>query len=522
MAGHVRKASDPHPLAKPAVEPIDVPWQATVPYPLAETPLPVEQSTKTDTVDPALLSPVLGHYADGPTGGFQKPTETGKLPNDGLVPSEQKTLPVPEYLRGTREEKITAQGYVLDAANWVTPWLPSHLQTPYLEGNLQFLQNFSNTVKTDPNIHGIPNQLIDNARPIIEKLEARKPSTDEPAVGTNPEGAHVGTGTDWNTKLGVPQYRTQSDNLTSPEATCNITSLAMSLERLGYGRDDAMSAIDTQLREQYLEKLRADAKKKKTDPSTLPADASQVTLPEGYFEGEVKGYLKAQNANADKPYQGLRGKMTDEKFWDAAASRYKDEAQFEDTLDFLRHLTKAGARTDLDTITPKLLEKIEPDADKRPTYRTITPSRNMDWDAARTQAQGVLDDGGAAMLSFYHKGGNNKRDSHIISMQQLTEGGFIADDPYGGARTDYQVSETGDAFGWDGKSGRDPNKKNQLDASRTTTASQVDSDWTADAGQHLKASETHGRSAAYTDDMFSDSWKSIRFLERAKPKQEAQ
>jgi hypothetical protein len=522
MAGHVRKPIDPNPLAKPNVEPIDVPWQATVPYPLAETPLPLEKPAQDAAVDPALLSPVLGHYADGPTASFEKPTESGALPNAGLGESDQKTLALPHHLRGTREQRISAQGYVLDAANWVTPWLPQHLQTPYLEGNLQYLQHFSSTVKTDANIHGIPNQLIDNARPIIEKLEARKPSTDEPAAGTNPEGAHVGTGADWNTRLGVPQYRTQSDNLTSPEATCNITSLAMSLERLGYGREQALSAIDTQLREQYLEQQRAELRRKKGDPSTLPEDASQVELPEGYFEGEVKSYLKAQNAAAGKPYQGLRGKKTDEKFWDAAASRYKDEAQFEDTLDFLRHLTKAGARTDLDGITPTLLEKLEPDAEKRPTYRTITPGRDLDWQAARGQAQTVLDDGGAAMVSFYHKGGDNKADSHIISLQQLTQDGFIADDPYGGARSDYEVGETGDAYGWDGRSGRDPTKKNQVDATRTTTASQLDSDWTADAGQNLKRNERFGNSVSYTDDTFTDAWKSIRFLERAKPKQEAQ
>ncbi len=145
----------------------------------------------------------------------------------------------------------------------------------------------------------------------------------------------------------------------------------------------------------------------------------------------------------------------------------------------------------------------------------------MDWTKARAQAQGVLDDGGAAMLSFYHKGNNNSG-SHIISMQQMLEGGFIADDPYGGARTNYQIDETGDAYGWKNKSGRDPEKKNQLDATRNKKASDLDSDWTADAGQNLKKNEVFGRSAEYSDEMFSDAWKSIRFLERAKPKPEAQ
>src|SRR6185369_14648688 len=120
-----------------------------------------------------------------------------------------------------------------------------------------------------------------------------------------------------------------------------------------------------------------------------------------------------------------------------------------------------GARTDLDAITPKLLAELEPDEKKRPTYRTVTPGKNMDWKAARGEMGNVLDEGGAAMLSFHHKGGGNHDASHIISVQQMTQDGFIADDPYGRARPDYRVNEQGDAYGWRGRAGRDPQRKNQ-------------------------------------------------------------
>src|SRR3954468_16019945 len=95
------------PLKTPTLEkekPIDVPWQALVPYPLAETPLPLGKSadqtttttnptttpTTTTAVDPQLLAPVLGHYADDAVTSFQKPTDIGQLDKGGLAPTTDK------------------------------------------------------------------------------------------------------------------------------------------------------------------------------------------------------------------------------------------------------------------------------------------------------------------------------------------------------------------------------------------------------------------------------------------------
>lgn len=533
MPAHTR-SSEKHPLdpvAKPATstnkaaKPIDVPWQALMPYPMDNAAFPLEtpslkkdaatpgdQATpKTPSFDPALLQAPLGNYAD------------------------QGLLPPPIYERGTRDQRIAAYQLNLGASNFIASHLTSdETRGPYLESRLKALGDFTKsldepatatdaaqTVQTTQS--KVPTKLIDETRPLIEKLESIPKPADKDAVSKNPEAAHVGTGTDWNTTLGVPQYRTQSDNLIPPEASCNLTSLAMSLERLGYGRDEAMAAIDTQLKSQYLEEQKKKLLKEKKDPSTLPAQ-EDVVLPEGYFEGQVKGYLKAVDGAASKPYQGIRGKDTSEKAWDQIAAQYKDNAQFEDTLDMLRYLTKAGDRTDLDTITPKLLEKLEPDADKRPTYRTITPGKNMDWTKARGQMTDVLDDGGAAMLSFHHKGGRNTAASHIVSVQQLTDEGLVVDDPYGKPRDDYRLRETGDAYGEKNQAGRSAARKNQVDTGTVskTDATKVDSDWTAAKGQNLKANESLGSSATVPNDVYSSAWRSIRFLEPAKPKVKAE
>lgn len=489
----------PAAVQKPAV---NVPWEALAPVPLEHVPMPLGPVPTPDKLPPEVFSDSLGHYADA---GFQP-----------VKPAE----PV------SREKKIESYEQTLDGANYVQQHLQGQQKVDYLEDRLgalaQFSQGVAPATATGKQTETVPTQLIDDARPLIESLERMTPDATVKKAGTNAEGAHVGSGADWNTKLGVPQYRTQSDNLIPPEASCNMTSLAMALERMGYGRENAMDAIDGELRQKYLDEQKAKLAKTKGDPSTLPKTADDVTLPAGYFEGQVKGYLKSVNDSAEKPYQGVRGKTTNDKAWDAIAGQYRENAQFEDTLDFLRYLSKAGGRTDLDTVTPKLLEKLEPDPDKRPTYRTVTPDRNMDWTKARGEMSNVLDEGGSAMLSYHHKGGGNRDASHIISVQQMQKDGLIVDDPYGHIRPGYNVSQVGDAYGEKGQAGRSPDRKNQVDpAVNRALPSQMDSDWTASAGQHLKANESLGNSSSVADNVFANSWRSIRFLEPAKPKPKA-
>jgi hypothetical protein len=466
------------------------------PYAMDRTPMPLGPAPS--AADALAVSAAFDHYADAP----------------------QPLAPAVAPPTVSRADRISGKDTELAAAGYVSQHLADAQKAPYLEDQLGALKQFSTSVApAGSNQQSVPNALIKDARPLVEGLERLPAAPGTPAVSTNPEAAHVGSGADWNTKLGVPQYRSQSTNLIPPEASCNMTSFANALERMGYGRDNAMTAIDHELKEKYLEEQRKQLLAAHKDPATLPT-AADVALPAGYFEQNVKGYLKSVDDAAGKPYQGLRGKKTNEKAWDQIAAQYHDKAQFQDTLDFLRYLTKAGDRTDLDSVAPKLLEKLEPDKDKRPSYRTITPGAHMDWTAARGQLGQVLDDGGAAMLSYEHKGGNNTAASHIIAVEQMTQDGIIADDPYGHARTDYRLNQVGDAYGPKGGGPRTPDRKNMPDLGGVSASdpSRVDSNWTAQRGQNLQASENHGEAAAYTNEMFTGSWRSLRFLEPAHPK----
>ena len=488
----------PYTVVKAKPGPGTIPQEMMLPYYISETPyvLTAPKEGVIPMTDPLTQAMPMQHWAD------------------------QGLLPPPMYERGTRDQRISAYELTLDASNMYAGMLKGDAKTRYLKERLGALEHFTESLPAGENGASprVPNRLIDNARPLIENLERQPAPADATATAVqNPEGARADGGRDWNTQLGVPQYRTQSDNLIPPEASCNMTSLAMALERMGYGRDDAMGAIDRNLKDRYLAELKAKAQKTHADPSTLPKSAKEVDLPEGYFEGRVKEYLKSVDDSAERPYQGVRGKDTNERAWDAISAEYKDKAQFEDTLDFLRYLTKAGGRTDLDTVTPKLLAAIEPDVEKRPTYRSVTPGRGG-WTAARNELSGVLDEGGAAMLSFHHKGGNNTEASHIVSVQQMTKDGLIVDDPYGRVRDNYRLNETGDAYGERGQAGRSTTRKNLVDGSvRRDQPGTIDQDWWASAGQNLRTDESRGSSSTVSDATMSGAWRSLRFLEPAKP-----
>ena len=231
-----------------------IPWEAMAPVPLEHVPTPLGQVPKADKLPPEAFAEPLGHYAD-----------------IGL-------LPPAIYERGPKDKRIDAYQMTLDGANYASQFLKGPEKAKYLEERLDALSKFSQDVAPEDATGNaaatVPTPLIDNARPLIETLEKVQ-----------------------------PEYRTQSDNLIPPEASCNMTSLAMALERMGYGREDAMGAIDGELRKRFLDEEKAKLAKQKGDPSTLPKSADEVQLPPGYFEGQVKGYLKAVDGAATKPYQ---------------------------------------------------------------------------------------------------------------------------------------------------------------------------------------------------------------------------
>ena len=213
-----KRPQDEHaPEQKPVVGPdkwvrkplANIPWEALAPVSLDHVPMPLGPVPTPDKLPAELFSKPLGLYAET---GFQPVKPADPLPREKRIDSYQQTL---------------------DGANYAAGNLKGQQKVEYIEDQLDALARFSKDVapadSTGKAKETVPTPLIDNARPLIEKLERMTPDAETPGAGKNPDGAHIGTGADWNTKLGVPEYRTQSDNLIPPEASCNMTSVAMAL-----------------------------------------------------------------------------------------------------------------------------------------------------------------------------------------------------------------------------------------------------------------------------------------------------
>ena len=59
-----------------------------------------------------------------------------------------------------------------------------------------------------------------------------------------------------------------------------------------------------------------------------------MTLPAGYFEGQVKGYLKSVNDGGRKAVSGRAWQDDERQGVGRHCGQYRENAQFEDTLDF--------------------------------------------------------------------------------------------------------------------------------------------------------------------------------------------
>lgn len=170
----------------------------------------------------------------------------------------------------------------------------------------------------------VPSDLIHDVRALIVVAEA-------PLTGGLAEASP--TGVDWNSRLGVPQYRTQTDNIAAPEATCNVTSVSMALERVGVGRADVVLALERRI------KVRS-WKRKNPKVSRLPdaSELSAITLTDDDWHREVRAYLDVLNADT-VGYRKVRGAAQTSTVLDAIASSYRKNAQMEDLLDLLNALT---------------------------------------------------------------------------------------------------------------------------------------------------------------------------------------
>jgi uncharacterized protein YvpB len=325
-----------------------------------------------------------------------------------------------------------------------------------------------------------PPELIPVVCPLIEMVERPVESATK-SESAMTEGS-LYSDKDWNSRLGIPQYRTQSDNLASPEATCNVTSLAMALERLGYNRADILSSIEVELKKSHTQEQKK---------------GSKITL-DALRQEKIKAYLKAEN-KAKKGYQKLRGQTNTDQTMDGWAEDYAEKAQMEDLLDFLSHL-KGVHRTTIVSDPSVILPAVE--SKSKLSYQRI--DKIGDWQKFSDQIRTHLNSGGSANFSFRHKGKGDTK-THIISIQSMETDGFIVDDPYGHVRSNYSGNKVGDAFADQGKT---RNRKNKLDSSDSLN------DWEVDRAQSPEDYEQKGNSYLFSRASIESSFSYVMLFGR--------
>lgn len=492
---------------------------AAGPVPMALPPALSGGTPPSGTVgDPRALHAAFAHYA---ADAAPRPAELPPLPTVDPLPPNFVGPPSRDDLVRAQKEKLT-QGMGIVAK------LPEAQRDAYLQELLKDTARFSAGMhgeggETDtktglPPRYAVPPELIQTVRPLISQIE--RPGTGRTTAG-DAEAARDGTTIDWNSQLGVPQYRTQSDNLMTPEGSCNLTTLAMMLERVGYNRADALRAVDRKLKRDFLKKEHAGEAVCVMDSD---ADIDKMKMPDGLFEKTVEGYLHNQMSPGTNgsAYQRLRGEgaLTEAEIKRLAA-QYRDNAQFEDTLDLLRTVQAPGmSRTQMSSGVPdKILQAIEPDPSRRPTLKTLQAGTN-NWDGVRKEMDDTLHAGGAGMVSFRHKGSTDRKGgTHIISVQNVEEGGVRFDDPYGHINDTYRVNKPGDAYGETGSTTRSANFKNQVYGNDNRGDGVVGNDWKAEQAQALTAGESLGDSTLVPNAVHQNSFGYARTM-RPKTKEE--
>lgn len=323
----------------------------------------------------------------------------------------------------------------------------------------------------------LPTELASNIRPFIEKTET---------VGSA-KAESSAAGIDWNTRLGIPEYRSQSDNLVAPEASCNVTTLAMILERMGIGRDDVLAALEQRMGIQMLD-----------NPESREENWLDSTL----------SYLNRQ-MRASAPYQRVRGEASmasSER--SAIAEEYQGNAQMEDLLDML--LYKMGqSRTSVISEPDNILAELTPN---RPTP-TSEKIWDTNWGRLAPMVRECLENGGGAALSFKHKG-NRSSATHIVSILTVEEDGFTIDDPYGDIREDYNRRSWDDAY-WSRNDGGNLIASRDRSDQRNVIG-EID-DWGTAWARDLREEEDRGRETHISKDQVARSMFYVQLFHRGEP-----
>lgn len=366
----------------------------------------------------------------------------------------------------------------------------------------------------------LPPELIGEVRPLITALESGVEGATTNAAG-GPEASPHGT-TDWNTTLGVPEYRTQSDNLVAPEATCNTTTLSMVMERLGIGREDVVGALEERLKRQWIKNAKRSGTITAARATELEANLALVDEEEGWdsdaeWERAARRYLDAKML--DRSYQRVRGQSSvSGETRQQIAGDFKDNAQMEDVLDMLVH--HAGiSRYSIVGEPDRVLEMVSntglpPQSDK------IWGGAN--WATISEQVRTTLEAGGAAALSFHHKGTRDRGASHIVSIQEVQTGGLVVDDPYGQVRASYNPRAYDDAyFHADTYQQRDRRTGQMVTKERVIHQRSVQKntqhgfdDWGAGAARTMEADESKGDTSFMTRDQVTRAMKYITLFQR--------
>ena len=289
--------------------------------------------------------------------------------------------------------------------------------------------------------------------------------------------------TDWNTLLRVPQYRTQSDNLISPESTCAQTTFTMMAERAGWSRLDMIEAIEQRFRDEGA------------------ADLA------GHWKRKGQQFLQWINTRGTKNYQKVQGGRLAEKHFEKVAENMREHAQFEDLTTFYHYLINSSSFTSINSSgghNTRLQQGLENDGDfgKQGSYAYRQYRVSGPDLTTRKMVKDHLDLGHVIMFSIFHKGAG-EGGTHNYFVQSISEIGFVIDDPYGLGNSEY-VRKSGEKS--DLYKARGGNKgRGDYDFKNRPVLNLLRKDFTMKAGQDLEKDETRGDSCLLTWEMMMNS-----------------
>ncbi len=489
------------------------------------------------------LATTLG-LAPGGIDGVTPATETSPTTEEPAL--DATPLPTKEQ---TREELITSYQTWLDARTAELADLSGEEKARRIEGLLdqagrvyaQLEQgqmvdiaqlDVAPSSKGATHVAGTaPPELIGPMRALITQVEVdiEGATADEDAAAETSRTS----GVDWNARLGVPQYRNQNDNVVASFVTCNVTSGAMALERLGYTRDDVKAATERALTEAWV--IEQKAAWKEANGVEMPAEQMEALRAQGpsdeWVQGRIAAYFEEAEDEVEKGsnYRQMRsGKDADltgagnEEARKTVAGQFMDDAQMEEMLDLLMQLhndnggfADIAAGADLGAVrrsisvagvADELLALIDP-ATAAAGTRTGCEQISGSWADAKPKIKTCLEAGGAAQMSVFHKA--DQSDSHLVSVQAINAGGVVIDDPYGRIGADYNHDTT-----TAGTSAYKSSVGGATNAVDQDTPGEVDDDWTWQQGQQLSAAELRGMSRTLPDSQISAMFKSVTLYHR--------